>query len=425
MTEMNTALARRALQYGPDGSPDGSKEQLTRFDRKREDLLNAAGALFNRHGLREATLAVIAADIGLNLKSLRYYFARREDLVAAAFLRSIDLHRVLVDAAMNAGPVENRIRHLVRGYFSLLISVRRGDTPEFVGFSDLRALTEPHSVQVWSAYNDLFRAIRRLLAPPEQPRDKGRLNAIAHMMLSQLNWSLVWSAGYMVEDLPRVAERFLDILLNGVAAARFDLPKRTGDVSEQAPAADRLSHGDFLKTATSLINKHGYRGASVERISTALNVTKGSFYHHNETRDGLVITCFERTFDALRTSQDAALAKGEDGLTTIGSIAVSLIEQQMREEGILLRLSALYAVGPDFREQISEKMSQITRRFGDMLNDGIIDGSIRPCNVGIAGEMLSAMINSAEELQRWVPAATTENAADLYVWPFMFGLSRP
>lgn len=61
-------------------------------------------------------------------------------------------------------------------------------------------------------------------------------------------------------------------------------------------------------------------------------------------------------------------------------------------------------------------------RFGDMLNDGLIDGSVRPCNLCIAAEMITAMINSAEELGRWVRAAAVDNAADLYVRPLLNGL---
>jgi hypothetical protein len=39
----------------------------------------------------------------------------------------------------------------------------------------------------------------------------------------------------------------------------------------------------------------------------------------------------------------------------------------------------------------------------------------------IAAEMVTATINSAQELQRWVPAATRENAADLFVRPLLYG----
>ena len=98
----------------------------SRFDRRKDEIPNAAGGLFNRLGLRDATLAVIAAEIGLNLKSLRYYFKRREDLVAAAFMRSIGLHQQLAQSALAEDGVEARVRRFVGDYFNLRASVGKG-----------------------------------------------------------------------------------------------------------------------------------------------------------------------------------------------------------------------------------------------------------------------------------------------------------
>ncbi|MCF3696692.1 TetR/AcrR family transcriptional regulator, partial [Salmonella enterica subsp. enterica serovar Weltevreden] len=55
----------------------------------------------------------------------------------------------------------------------------------------------------------------------------------------------------------------------------------------------------FLLAATRLINQLGYRGASVQRIASELNVTKGSFYHHLDAKDDLVVTCYRRSFDTI------------------------------------------------------------------------------------------------------------------------------
>ena len=46
--------------------------------------------------------------------------------------------------------------------------------------------------------------------------------------------------------------------------------------------------------------------SKVEKISEQLNVTKGSFYHHNDAKDELVVECFERTFEGI---SEAAKAK--------------------------------------------------------------------------------------------------------------------
>ena len=396
----------------------------TRYDRRKEEILNAAASLINRLGLRDATLAVVAAEIGLNLKSLRHYFPRREDLVAAAFLRSIALHTELVEQALTAPEPEQRIRAFIDGYFALQARVALGQQPHFVHFGDLRALTSPHIETVGSAYVQMFRQIRSMLRRPGGDGDRATLNANAHMLLSQLLWSVVWLGGYLPQDYQRVGQRFADILLNGIAARRIILEPTAAPPTDLPPEGDRLNQDSFLRAATELINAQGYRGAAVDRISSLLNVTKGAFYHHNDNRDALVVACFERTFGFIRDAQDSALSSDLDNMSRVAAAAVTLVSRQMSPEGVLLRTSALTSVGPEIRSAMAARMALYTARFADMLNDGIIDGSVRPCDLRIASEMVTAMINSAEELDRWVPKLDRDRAGNLYVKPLLNGLNE-
>ena len=393
-----------------------------RFDHRKEKILNAASALFNRHGLRDATLSVIAKEIGLNYKSLRYYFKLREDLVSAVFMRSIKLHQQLAEAALSEPTIEGRIRHFVHAYFELLLAVRLGKRPEFVYFGDLRALTAPHSDVVWPAYGQMYKAIRELFQVPGLFWESKRLNAAAHMFLSQLLWTPVWTADYFPQDVPEITRNFADILLYGISAAPVDLAKVIDTRRPVLDEGDRLSQASFLRTATSLINRFGYRGASVDRISAELNVTKGAFYHHNETLDELVVSAFEQSFANIREAQDAAVAAQKTGNARLVAATGSLVRQQMIDEGTLLRTAALTALTPELRVRITAQMGRLTLRFSNMLNEGLIDRSVRPCNLHVAAEMTTAMVNSSEELSRWVHGATAENALDLYVRPLLTGL---
>ena len=397
-----------------------------RFDARKQQILEAAGALFNRHGLRDATLALVASEIGLNLKSLRYYFEKKEDLVQAAFLHSIALHRQLVEEALPIDDFDERIRCFMHAYFALQARVYRGEQPEFVHFGDLRAIAgTPMEPAVGGAYIELFRAVRRLFRRDEGAWSHPRRNAYAHYLIVQLLWSVVWLGGYVPEDFPRIADRLSDILLNGLAGEPIDITAGVGDLPTPFGESDRLSQESFLRVATELINAQGYRGASVDRISATLKVTKGAFYHHNETRDQLVVACFERTFDVIRQAQDLAMREQSDGLTHVSAATVSLVARQMRPEGVLLRTSALTAIGPELREQMARRLSLSTWRFADMLNDGLVDGSVRLCDMRIAAEAVTATINAAEELRRYVPSATADNVADLYVRPLLEGIRPP
>lgn len=393
-----------------------------RYHSRKQEILDAAGGLFNRHGLRDTTLAVVAAEIGLNLKSLRYYFRRKEDLVSAAFIHSIDLHRELVREALEIDPFEQRIRHFISSYFDLIARVAKGEVREFVHFGDIRALTEPHLEIVSSAYVDLFRETRQLFERDAAHASPDQSAANAHMLLSQLHWSVVWISNYIPQDFSRVADRMADVLLNGIAANKDGAAATASSISTPfGPEDDKLSQESFLRAATNLINELGYRGASVDRISALLNVTKGAFYHYNETRDQLVIACFERTFDIVREAQNSAMSEEMDGLSHVATSTGSLVSRQMRPEGALLRTSALTAVDPELRQEMQWRLALSTYRFADMLNDGLIDGSVRLCDIRVASEMVTGLINSAQELQLWVPSANAENAVELYVRPLLNG----
>lgn len=47
-------------------SQSPEKKRRPRFEVRKQEILDAAGALFNEHGLRDATLSVVASEIGLN-----------------------------------------------------------------------------------------------------------------------------------------------------------------------------------------------------------------------------------------------------------------------------------------------------------------------------------------------------------------------
>ncbi|PMZ30528.1 TetR/AcrR family transcriptional regulator, partial [Pseudomonas sp. GW247-3R2A] len=84
---------------------------------------------------------------------------------------------------------------------------------------------------------------------------------------------------------PRVEERLMDVFAHGIAGPNARWSPELIDLAHDEPEPGREA---FLLAATRLINQLGYRGASVQKIASELNVTKGSFYHHLDAKDDLV-----------------------------------------------------------------------------------------------------------------------------------------
>jgi AcrR family transcriptional regulator len=402
--------------------------QTARFKKKREAILSAAADQFNKQGIKGTTLADIAGQVGLITSSVTYYYRRKEDLALACFMRSLAAHGELAREAATLGEVGERVTRFLVLHARMMAAHDTGEQPPLIYFNDIRALPETHARTAFDAYNEMFRGVRGLLSGPgaNQPLlSRAAQNARTHLLLSAAHWMRAWIGRHETDQYPRVAERVADVLLSGLAAPGMTWQPASETAHHKRGTRKRgNSKGEaFLRVATELVNDKGYRGASVEEISARLNVTKSSFYYDNETKLDLVTACFERTFsvvrDALKASEEADGPAWQRTCTAIGQ----LVRFQLSDEGPLLRTSAEIAL-PDeeHRQSVRRTHQRLTERIANMLVDGMVDGSVRPCNPAIAAQLLACAVNSAAELQRWVPGLTSETAGALYTRPALLGL---
>ena len=391
-----------------------------RYEQRKNAIVGSAVEVLNRRGVRGMTLADVAARLDLVPTGVIYYFKNKEDLAAACFLRGIDRYNGLIAQAEGGPDVRARVKQFLDAYFEYRARMLAGEAEPLTAFNDVRAL---NSAPVNAAYVDMFRRIRTLLSGPEtRGLSRPALGARALLLISELFWAPVWLHRNDVEDFGRVSQRVWAITVDGLAAPGADwdpvslptlIPKAGGEASSEL----------FLRAATQLINEEGYVGASVEKISARLNVTKGAFYHHHETKDELVVACFERTFDVMRRAIRQAEAVSSCGLQTLATIATALVEYQLNGNSPLLRASALTSAPEAIQPKLVARFDRLSDRFASLISDGIADGSVRPVDVNVGAQMLTAMINAAAELHHWTPGVTPQAAAALYVRPFFEGLA--
>jgi AcrR family transcriptional regulator len=395
-----------------------------RFERKREAILDAATALLNSRGVKGLTLGDAAAAVDLSTTSVTYYFKRKDELAAACMTRGIAVLDGMVEAAVGEASPEARLRTLLTLYLERIRQTVAGQAPPLPILADMRALNPPAQTQVFQAFGKLFRRVRLIFdAPHLEWLTRGRRTARTHLLLEQLFWAAVWLPKYDAEDYPRIRDRMFDILLHGMAAEGRVWDPEPIPVASLAPHEDgqAAARETFLLAATRLINARGYRGASVDMISAELNVTKGSFYHHLDAKDDLVVACFERTFEVMRRVQRLSMGLGGDQWSRLSSAAAALAEFQLSEYGPMLRTSALTAVPEAIRGKMVQQSNRVSDRFASMISDGIAEGSIRPVDPFIAAQMLNATLNAASELGFWVPGVKQKAAPAVFARPLLMG----
>ncbi|WP_293903067.1 TetR/AcrR family transcriptional regulator [Phenylobacterium sp.] len=409
-----------------DGAPSDSRAErrvpTRRYEAKRSAIVRSAVEELNRNGVRGMTLGDVAARLDLVPTGVIYYFRNKEELAAAAFLKGLLAYEELIAASAGGASDEGRLAAFIHAYFDHARQVDQGEADPFPVFNDVRAL---NSAPVNAAYVEMFRRFRGLLAAP-QVLPRLHRNARAHMLLSQVFWIPAWRRQVEAADYPRTAQRVVAILAHGLIGPASGWPTaRPLCLAPEGGVSATSSSELFLRAATGLINDEGYHGASVERISSKLNVSKGAFYHHNETKDELVVACFQRTFDIMWRAIHAAERAGGSGLEVLVSTVCALIEHQTGGSAPLLRTSALTTVPLSIRTGLIERFDRISYRFASILCDGIADGSVAAVDVNVASQMITAAINAAAELHYFTPGLEPATVVDHYVRPLFEGLVSP
>jgi AcrR family transcriptional regulator len=407
------------------GGTQSKPGETERFERRRQDVVHAASALINALGVKGTTFAELARSIGLNATSITYYFDRKDKLVVAVYEATLDwLENAAREAAALPTPAE-RLRAFIAAHVALRRRIRGGESGLITALSEIRTLDEAAQAPLLAQYARVVGHVRSFFGDGREGLKRALDTARAHVLLEAMFWWPVWSLRYSTRDFDRLEARMFDIFARGLAGPGQGWMPRSLDQRgwRSAGEGDGDAGDAFLRSATVMINQRGYRGASVNRIAAALNVTKGSFYHHHSAKDDLVFDCFERSYDRLSTVQLAAGAIETDGWTQIASALAELIDLQFRDPMPLLRTTALQALPSDERVGVVVRSNRLANRFAGMLSDGVADGSVRAVDPLVASQIIMPALNAAYEARGWAARQPDPAlAVKLYAWTLCAGV---
>jgi AcrR family transcriptional regulator len=395
-----------------------------RFEQRREMILDAASRFINDRGAKGCTFQAVSEAVGLNTTSVTHYFPRKELLAVEVFSRSISRLSEMASEASREGTPRDRVRHFLDQNIELRAQVIRGENMPLTTLSDMRTLEPAVRAPLEQAYQRAFRIVRGFFGESEGDA-KILHTAHAHILLETVFWLPIWISRYPLDEFPRVSSHLFDILANGLALpgmrwAPLPLPADAdgeadvGQPGESAPA--------FIKRATCLINETGYRGASVVRIVDGLNVTKGSFYHHLQTKDELIAECFRRSYRRISNVQRAAIRAGANEWEQLTSAIATLLDIQFDATWPLTRTSALQSLPPTLRAEVVSRSDRASLRFSGVLIDGAVNGTLRLVDPQIASQCINAMLNSAYDLRNWASRQERQTAVRYYASTLMRGL---
>ena len=396
---------------GAVASTETADRAESRYERQKQRIVDAATVLLNQKGLRGMTLADVTSALGLTTSSVTYYFRRKEQLVAAVFEEALArLARMVREAAAESTP-RRRVARYLKLYFDDFAQAQRDGGRPIANLSEMRSLEEEARSRLIAQYRDILRGVRGFFGPSDDEERKRLLTARAHVLNEALFWQESWLGQFAIGDLPNVRRRLFQILDGGIMAPGTAWGART---VEPDPMTEPGEQESFLRVATRLINDIGYRGASVKRIMSELNRTKGSFYHHLDAKDDLIASCWRVSHRRLADLRAKAYREHSSPWQRVSTTITSALTLQLANEFPLLRVTAYQAMPAPMRELALLQAQRTALGVMGALVEAMVEGKVRPIDPLIASHLILSSINAAHELRGWRSGQSIDEAIATY-----------
>lgn len=157
-----------------------------------------------------------------------------------------------------------------------------------------------------------------------------------------------------------------------------------------------LQKDRMLRAAAQCFNEKGYSGSSLKDVANILGLTDAALYYYVKNKEELVYLCYVRAGEVGRESMDRAIAEGTCGLETVTQYIHYHLEAMTGERGPVAILSEIPSLEPEHRDRVLQISRDHGARFESVLEQGIEDGSIAPCDVRMTGNAIMGALN-------WVP----------------------
>ncbi len=158
----------------------------------------------------------------------------------------------------------------------------------------------------------------------------------------------------------------------------------------------RLKRKRMLRAAARCFNIKGYSGTSLKDVADLLGLTDAALYYYVRNKQELVYLCYVRAADLGREAMQRAIDEGENGLETVRRYLRYHIEYMVGDEGPIAIMSEIPSLKPEHREEVLELSRRHSAAFEALLERGIADGSIAPCDVRMTGNAIMGSLN-------WIP----------------------
>jgi TetR/AcrR family transcriptional regulator len=179
------------------------------------------------------------------------------------------------------------------------------------------------------------------------------------------------------------------------------LPRRWNNLVKSQDEQYQLKRQAVIAEASRAFGHRGYQNVSLDDIAKSLNVTKPALYHYIKSKQELLYECHSLAMDIGDQALEHAIATGENGLEKLEMFISNYINAFASELAASAVLHELNAIPPEERKRIIGRRRQFDLRLRNVIQIGIDDKTIMPCDAKLAVFWFMGAING---IPRWFSA---------------------
>lgn len=179
----------------------------------------------------------------------------------------------------------------------------------------------------------------------------------------------------------------------------------------------------IMRAAARLFRERGYERTRLTDVADALNISKPSLYYHLGDKEGILIAIQQFGLDQMLDGFDALAHRSVSGAELVRMLLTRYGEWATTEFGVCVITSFNIKISPKGARSLHAARRLLERKVRALIERGIADQSIRPCNPALAA---SALFGSLNWMAFWYDRSRARrSAADIsahFVDYFLTGL---
>jgi AcrR family transcriptional regulator len=203
----------------PTSESSDERKLTMKGERRRNEILEAAADLFDRHGYHQATIALIADEIGSTKANVYHYFRAKHDILFAIHQAWIeDLIQRFDDDAATRSTVADQVRAVVHDVVRV-VAERRSQVRVY--FEYLRELPGPLRAEA-EVLRDAYTArVEGALARGMETGEVREmpLRVTTFGLFGIMNWTYQWYRPGGGQTPDQVADQLFDMYWRGVSGS--------------------------------------------------------------------------------------------------------------------------------------------------------------------------------------------------------------